>query len=105
MNNEEIEFDQEKWYTTSQAVQLARQGYSPFRTLSVLYKIIKSGDLKVVARGDNVKKKYFIQGKEIVRYAKSQEITISNNNDGEQNKKVSSKTKRKRNLRDSSREE
>ncbi len=89
MNEQELEFDPEKWYTTTQVVQLARQGYSPFRSLATLYKLINSGELRVVARGDNEKKKYFIQGKEMVRYAESQNATLSKKDNGEQDKKSS----------------
>lgn len=77
MVKEKIEFDPEKWYTTSQAVLLAREGYSPFRSLSTIYSLINTGKLKVVARGENKKKKYYIQGKEIQRYAESQQVTIT----------------------------
>ena len=76
----DIVFDLEKWYTTTQVVQLARQGYSPFRSLTTLYSLINTGKIQVVARGENKKKKYFIQGKELVRFAESQKVTISNNN-------------------------
>ena len=86
---EDIVFDPEKWYTTTEVVQLARQGYSPFRSLSTVYSLINSGQLKVVARGDNEKKKYFIQGKEIVRFAESQTTTI-NKPDVKQNKETRS---------------
>lgn len=79
MSKEQLVFDLEKWYTTTQVVDLARQGYSPFRSLSTLYALIHSGELQVVARGENKKKKFFIQGKEIVRYAESQRITINPN--------------------------
>lgn len=79
MSKEPLVFDLEKWYTTTQVVELARQGYSPFRSLTTLYTLIHSGELQVVARGDKQKKKFFIQGKEIVRYAESQRITIQSN--------------------------
>jgi hypothetical protein len=88
---EELVFDLEKWYTTAQVVQLARQGYSPFRSLSTLYSLINNGKISVVARGENEKKKFFIQGKEIVRYAESQATTIHKSN-GKQSKESSSKT-------------
>ncbi len=85
-----IVFDPEKWYTTTQVVQLARQGYSPFRSLSTLYSLINTGQIQVVARGDNEKKKYFIQGKELTRFAESQMTTINKDN-GKQDSKGSSK--------------
>jgi hypothetical protein len=88
---EDIIFDLEKWYTTTQVVQLARQGYSPFKSLGVLYKIIHSGQISVVARGDKEKKKYFIQGKELVKFAESQKVTITKK-DGKQMQESSSKT-------------
>ena len=91
MTQNEIEFDNEKWYTTTQVIQLARQGYSPFRSLSTLYKIINSGKIEVVIRGDGKKKKYYIQGKELVRFAESEKVTI-NNQDGEQMQEGSSTT-------------
>lgn len=52
-------------------------GYSPFKSLSTLYALIKAGKIKVVVRGDENRKKYFIQGKDIVTFAESQKITIT----------------------------
>ena len=78
MIQNEIEFDPEKWYTTSQVVKLAQQGYSPFKSLTTLYKIINSGKLEIVVIGDLAKKKYYIQGKELVKFAESQKVTINN---------------------------
>jgi hypothetical protein len=80
MNNIDIVFDPEKWYTTSQVVQLSRQGYSPFKSLTTLYKLIHTGQIQVVARGDDKKKKFFIQGKDIVLFAESQKILVSKEN-------------------------
>lgn len=75
--NKEIIFDPETWYSTTQIVQLARQGYAPFRSLSTLYSIINTGKIQVVARGTTKRKKYFIQGKDLVMFAESQKITIN----------------------------
>jgi len=88
---DKIEFDLEKWYTTTQVVTLSKEGYFPFRSLAILYGLIHSGKLKVVARGEGKKKKFYIQGKELTRYAESQQITIHQNN-GKQMQKGSSKT-------------
>lgn len=52
-------------------------GYSPFKSLTTLYALIKAGKIKVVVRGDEKRKKYFIQGKDIVTFAESQKITIT----------------------------
>ena len=88
---EKIEFDSEKWYTTTQVVSLSKEGYFPFRSLAVLYSLIHNSKLKVVARGEGKKKKFYIQGKELTRYAESQQVTIHNNN-GKQMQKVRTKT-------------
>lgn len=55
-------------------------GYSPFKSLSTLYALIKAGKIKVVVRGDENRKKYFIQGKDIITFAESQKVTISQSN-------------------------
>lgn len=75
-----IVFDPDKWYTTTQVVELARQGYSPFKSLSTLYKLINEGKLNVVIRGDENRKKFFIQGKDISSFAESQKVTVSQSN-------------------------
>lgn len=76
-----VEFSLEKWYTTTQVVDLARQGYSPFKSLSTLYRLINEGKLKVVVSGDAKRKKFFIQGKDIVSFAEGQKTTISKPHD------------------------
>jgi len=81
MEKQKIDFQLEKYYTTTQIVDLARQGYFPYRSLSKIYAIINSGKILVIARGDNKKKKYYIQGKELVKYAESQKVLINNNNE------------------------
>jgi len=86
-----IVFDQEKWYTTSQVIDLAREGYVPFKSLQTLYTLIHSGKIKVVERGESKnKKKWYIQGKELVKYAESQKVTLHKN--VKQMQKGSSKT-------------
>ena len=68
-------------------------GYSPFKSLTTLYALIKAGKIKVVVRGDEKRKKYFIQGKDIVTFAESQKITITQT-DAKPVQKNGSKAKR-----------
>lgn len=88
--SEKLVFDQEKWYTTSQVIDLAKDGYVPFKSLNTLYELIHQGKIKVVERGESKKKKYYIQGKELVKYAENQKVTLKAN--GKQMQKGSSKT-------------
>ena len=74
--NNIVEFNADLWNTTTEVVNLSRQGYSPFKSLSTLYRLIHDGKIPVVARGENKKKKYFIQGKDIIAFAESQKITL-----------------------------
>jgi len=93
MEKNEITFDENKWYSTTEVVQLAKQGYAPFKSLGTLYSIIQAGKIPVVIRGDENRKKYYIQGKDLVTFSESQKVSVTNK-DEEQMQTKRSKTKK-----------
>lgn len=77
----EITFDSEMWYSTSQIVELSRAGFFPYKSISTIYELIRSGKLPVVIKGDENKRTYSVQGKDLAAFAESQKIVLEKKND------------------------
>lgn len=57
----------ELWYTTAQIADLGKQGLFPFKSVSSIYQIINSGEIKYISKGNQ----FLIQGKELIRFSET----------------------------------
>ena len=66
----------EQWYKISDIVKLAKEGFVPFRSPGTWYRIIQSGKLKHIVKGEEDSTRTFIiQGRDIKEYLESLKVT------------------------------
>lgn len=60
--------NEERWYTITELLSLAKDGLLPYKSRSTWLELIKSGKLKAIEKGESHRKTYMLQGTDIIAY-------------------------------------
>ena len=63
--------EKEKWYSISELVALAKEGYLPFKGRQTWVELIKAGKLKAVSKGNAERKAYTVHGTDVLALVES----------------------------------
>jgi len=69
-----MKLDPEKWYSITDLVALAKDGYVPFLSRTTWTDLVQSKKLPYLIKGDENKKVYMLQGKDIISYLDESKI-------------------------------